>query len=82
MLVYSKIIRKEKEPCLKLKKIIKCFFYHFRRHFFLFIGFIVLTETGIIKLHKEEIPSLNETKADIICECEEIDYKRKNSIND
>ncbi len=45
-----------------IKKIIKWFFIILGILLFLFIGFIVLTEMEIIKLSKEEIPSLIKTK--------------------
>ncbi|PQP79484.1 effector [Candidatus Phytoplasma phoenicium] len=58
-----------------IKKIIKWFFIISGILLFLFIGWIVLTEMEIIKLPKEEIPILNETKADIKDEWEETDHR-------
>ncbi|MGL9688042.1 MAG: effector, partial [Candidatus Phytoplasma sp. TWB_XP] len=46
----------------KIKKIIKWFFIIFMLLLCLLIGWIVLTEMEIIKLPKEEIPSIIETK--------------------
>ncbi|WP_308738522.1 hypothetical protein [Candidatus Phytoplasma rubi] len=58
-----------------IKKIIKWVFIILGVLLFLLIGFFVLTETGIIKLPKEEIPILKETKADNKNKWEETDHR-------
>ncbi|MBS2126545.1 hypothetical protein J8J04_02495 ['Fragaria x ananassa' phyllody phytoplasma] len=44
---------------IKIKKIIKWFFLIIIFIVAAFIGFIILTETGVIKLPKEPIPFFN-----------------------
>ncbi|WP_308738519.1 hypothetical protein [Candidatus Phytoplasma rubi] len=51
-----------------IKKIIKLFFIILGLFLFLIISWIILTKMKIIKLPKEEIPILNETKFEKIDE--------------
>ncbi|MEC4559022.1 MAG: hypothetical protein U9532_02545 ['Conium maculatum' witches'-broom phytoplasma] len=62
---------------IKIKKIIKWFFLIILFIVVALIGFFILTETGVIKLIKEPIPNLQETKSDIIKEWEEINSDGK-----
>ncbi|WP_349401924.1 hypothetical protein PSOL_07080 [Candidatus Phytoplasma solani] len=41
------------------------------------IGFIILTETGVIKLPKDLIPTFQETKSNLMKEWEKIDSRGK-----
>jgi hypothetical protein len=53
---------------IKIKKIIKWFFVIIILIVLFFIGFIILTETGVIKLPKNPIPTFQETKFENIAE--------------
>ncbi|PEH36302.1 MULTISPECIES: hypothetical protein [16SrI (Aster yellows group)] len=55
---------------IKIKKISKWFLLIIILIVAAFIGFIILTETGVIKLPKDPIPTFQETKSAIFKEWE------------
>uniref|UniRef100_UPI000378B103 hypothetical protein n=1 Tax=Poinsettia branch-inducing phytoplasma TaxID=138647 RepID=UPI000378B103 len=59
----------------KIKKIIKWFFLIIIFIVVALIGFIILTETEVIKLPKDPIPTFQETKSAIFKEWEETDSR-------
>ncbi|WP_308705544.1 hypothetical protein ['Fragaria x ananassa' phyllody phytoplasma] len=65
---------------IKIKKIIKWFFLIIIFIVAAFIGFIILTETGVIKIPKKPIPFLKETEINKIREWEEDDHNGRTNM--